>query len=258
MKNNKGKVELFTTNVGSHMWSMNTPDSDLDLFVCYLAPSKDFLLGKTHRGGHHSIVNGNDRTSYELGHVVDMIAKNNFNFLTGVMSPIIIKDWVSEPLSKEKMNELLSKSVRMRKRRTAKRRVNLNASANYLRNGERKSELKTLRLLIMLNISKLCYDSIHGSAVHNYNKYILSGRDNTEKNRKSIVRTLKFGICLLKDAAFRFEPVKEQVTEEHIIHYIQELDWTYEKSPLPDKPKHLEELYNWLLQIRLKNLEDEL
>jgi len=85
--------ELFITNVGSHMWGMNRPDSDIDLFVVYQAPSTDFLIGKAHASSHRSMNENIDRVSFELGHVVSQLLKGNINYLWGVMSPKIIKDW---------------------------------------------------------------------------------------------------------------------------------------------------------------------
>ena len=59
----KGYRHLFSTLTGYHVWNMQHCDSDKDLFVCYAAPSEDFLIGKTHNKGHHSNLMDVDRTS---------------------------------------------------------------------------------------------------------------------------------------------------------------------------------------------------
>lgn len=37
---------LFVTNVGSHMWGMSTPDSDLDLMLVYQEDTRHILEGR--------------------------------------------------------------------------------------------------------------------------------------------------------------------------------------------------------------------
>lgn len=85
----EGYRHLFSTLTGSHAWNMNHIDSDKDLFVCYAAPSKDFLIGKTHNKGHQSNLMGVDRTSMEIGKVVNQVLKGNINYLTYMLSPVV-------------------------------------------------------------------------------------------------------------------------------------------------------------------------
>ena len=103
--------ELFITNVGSHMWGMNRPDSDIDLFIVYQAPSTDFLVGKAHTNSHRSMNENIDRVSFELGHVVSQLLKGNINYLWGVMSPKIIKDWDRLQSLRELTTKNLSKQL---------------------------------------------------------------------------------------------------------------------------------------------------
>jgi predicted nucleotidyltransferase len=72
---------------------MNRPDSDLDIFECYLAPSEDFLVGKQHLHCHFSQTESVDHQSAELGTVVKQLLANNFNYYVNVFSPIVIDDW---------------------------------------------------------------------------------------------------------------------------------------------------------------------
>lgn len=209
--------ELFITNTGSHLWKMNTPESDIDLWVCYIAPSSDFLIGKQHTSSHHSGSSQPgevDRVSHELGTVVHQLMLNNFNYLAGVLSPLVIKDW---------------------------------------------DELPTLRKLVLKNISKLCYNSIHGLAVQNYKKYILNKKDNTIKRRQTIMRTVLFGVRILEGRTPEFLPVIEGKDYEStdIPYYINTLEEAYENSNLPDKPKYEKEMYDWLLKIRMTKLAEE-
>jgi predicted nucleotidyltransferase len=86
------KFEVFRTNIGSHMWKMNRPDSDEDIAIVYLANSRDILL--TNRiDGKQTITETLDTTYYELGKVIQELKKGNVNFLWVVMSPIIISEF---------------------------------------------------------------------------------------------------------------------------------------------------------------------
>ena len=85
--------ELFITNVGSHMWKMDHPGSDIDLFVALLAPTKAILRGEFNERSKVEYSGSVDKQYHELGRIVDQIIKNNWNYLSGVMSPIVVKDW---------------------------------------------------------------------------------------------------------------------------------------------------------------------
>ncbi len=80
--------ELFKVVVGSHMWKMERPDSDIDYNIIYLAPTTDILVGKTIRGKF--VQEGKtDTTYYELGEVVQQLIKGNVNYIWMVSSPIV-------------------------------------------------------------------------------------------------------------------------------------------------------------------------
>lgn len=81
-------MELFKSIVGSHMWGMNRPDSDIDYNTVWLAPSVDILLGKQIKG---KFVQENkiDTTYYELGDVVNQLIKGNVNYIWMVASPVV-------------------------------------------------------------------------------------------------------------------------------------------------------------------------
>jgi len=90
----KNHLELFKTNIGSHMWKMNHPKSDIDVAAVYLMDSRDFLLGKRIKGKqiqHEEY----DYTFYELSMVIEHLIKGNVNYLWAVMSPIILSKYKS-------------------------------------------------------------------------------------------------------------------------------------------------------------------
>lgn len=204
--------ELFATRVGSHAFKMNRPDSDTDIFKCYIAPSSGFLIGKQHKGSHFNQSNNVDTTSTEIGIVVNQLLKNNVNYLINVMSPLII---------------------------------------SY------SKELRELQVLTQKNLSKQCFDSVYGLAYHNYRRYIVSGKQNTEKKRKIIARTILFGQHLLLYHTFIFEFALCDVTPSDLDDMLYDLKCTYENSTLPETPQHKEEMYDWLLNLRINKLKKE-
>ena len=70
--------KLWTTCVGSHVWKMNRPDSDIDLFEVYAVPTADILSGditsgKTLGCGSQNRVGNCDIVVHDIGKVVDMV-----------------------------------------------------------------------------------------------------------------------------------------------------------------------------------------
>jgi len=88
-------LELFKTNIGSHIWKMNHKDSDEDISIVYAMNSRDFLLGKKIKGKQLYDVNGQDIVYYEIENVIEQLLKGNVNYIWSVMSPIIIKEYHS-------------------------------------------------------------------------------------------------------------------------------------------------------------------
>lgn len=80
---------LFSTNVGSHMWRMNHEGSDIDVFQCYIADTKDILRGKM-PSNHFTQENRVDTQRHEIGTVVNQLIKNNYNYIGYVFSPIVL------------------------------------------------------------------------------------------------------------------------------------------------------------------------
>lgn len=87
---------LFTTCVGSHMWRMNTAESDVDLAVIYIAPTKAILRGEripATTGQRMESRNGiiYDTLGWEIGHLVSQLLKGNINAIWYATSPIVIQ-----------------------------------------------------------------------------------------------------------------------------------------------------------------------
>jgi len=206
----EGYIHLFSTLTGSHVWNMQHGNSDKDLFVCYAAPSTDFLIGKTHNKGHHSTSESVDRTSMEIGKVVNQVLKGNVNYLVYVLSPVIE---FTTPQHKILVN------------------------------------------LTYMNLSRKCYGSIRGFAYGEFkNKVGINNEKDTQKVRRSIMRTINFGITLLGYGVVEFTPVLHDVEIKEIENGFKNLDHAYEHTVLPDESIHEKEMFDFLLNIRMKNL----
>lgn len=118
-----------------------------------------------------------------------------------------------------------------------------------------RGDLAALRDLALQQMSQLCYNSIHGMAISNYKKFIASGLNTSMKKCNTIARTIGLGITLLQTGKIEFKPVWD-ATSESVQRLIVELDNAKTQSILPEKPDHPETLYEFLLQLRLRDLKE--
>lgn len=116
-------------------------------------------------------------------------------------------------------------------------------------------ELYQLKHIVKETISKNCYGSIHGMAQHNFGKYIVSGKDTSERRCNKILRVLRFGKRILNGEGIAFEKV-ENGTRKKIEEAMIVLDEAFDNSLLPDKPDE-KPFRDWLYQVRLDEWRDE-
>jgi len=186
---------LWITNIGSHVWLMNRPDSDVDIFTAYVVPSEDILSGRNKGyGSHHS--NGDiDRVSHEIGKIVEQLIKGNINFLIGTLSPLVM-------FEHDDCLTMLKDIV--------------------LEYGQTKSCVHSIRGLSVHNYRKYVIGS------DTAREYPITKKCNL------ISRTLLFGINLLNGNGFEFKPVTKQ-TPEDVKFLLDEFDKSVVASELPDK-----------------------
>jgi predicted nucleotidyltransferase len=209
---------LWETNVGSHMWGMERPESDVDVFACVISRTDSLLAGyppARPNAFSKEAPDGTkvDYTIFEIGHVVNQLVKANVNFLWGVFSPIRIK--VDEEL---------------------------------------RPQYDEFMRLARISLSKECYHSIHGLARSNFEKYIRDKNlDEKTRNKKArqVVRTIQFGIHLLEDDSIIFAPVWEAVLEDIPIQLV-ELERAHSVSKLPEMCPNEKEIRDWLVRLRLE------
>ena len=111
---------------------------------------------------------------------------------------------------------------------------------------------KELKEIVKRNLAKNCYNSIHGLAVHNYKKYVESGRDMSEKRCNTIARSALFGAMLLRYGRVEFIPFFGADPEDAKA-MIASLDQAYKESELPGRPNEAE-FRNWLYRLRIAQL----
>lgn len=81
---------LFRTIVGSQMWGMATPESDIDYFTCFTYPTSVFLHGYRPKLSFFTHGEHEDEHMHEIEKVVSQLLSGNINFILGVMSPKVV------------------------------------------------------------------------------------------------------------------------------------------------------------------------
>ena len=201
---------LWDSVVGSHIWKMNTPQSDVDRFVAFAYPTEIFLKGYRPKMSFFIRKNGTDFAWHEIGVITEQLIKCNINFIIGTVSNIT------------------------------------SSSSKYH---------KEIQEYVINHPCKGVYHSIKGMAVHNWNKYVATGIDTSERRCNKILRVLQFGTTLLKTGRYEFKPFhggnKKMISDK-----LFELDEAYEKSDFLERMNE-EDLRNILFKVRIDFLGKE-
>ena len=206
---------LFITNVGSHMWNMQTPESDLDLMVVYQESTRDILEGRLiHKTKPDKTFERNgvmiDQKEQEIGHLVNKLIDGNVNAIWTVCTPLIMQD---HPC------------------------------------------LKELCRITKENLSKASYASIKGMAISQFKDHTKRAGVMPEgKALKTVWRTCVFGQMLLLSKAIEFKSAPlEEITVSDVEWILNALDFTYNESTLPDRPDE-KPFRDFLFNIRIDEL----
>ena len=205
---------LFVTNVGSHMWSMQTPASDLDLMLVYQENTRTILEGrKIHNTKpDRTFMQGEmlvDQKEQEIGHLINKLIDGNVNAIWTVCTPLVMQD---------------------------------------------HPYLHELRTITQQNLSKASYASINGMAASQFRDHIKRGKVMPEgKALKTAYRTCEFGITLLLKNKLEFKPSRECVTVSDVEWILKELEYAYTHSQLPERPDE-KSFRDLLFKIRMEDL----
>lgn len=87
---------LFATIYGSHLWSMDTPQSDFDIAEIYQVPSEIILSGASYpetlpQKKYESDNIQVEKTMWEIEHLIKYLLKGNQNAIWMTCSPLILK-----------------------------------------------------------------------------------------------------------------------------------------------------------------------
>ncbi|WP_422574374.1 DNA polymerase beta superfamily protein, partial [Methanothrix sp.] len=187
----KGMKILYISCVGSHMWGMESKESDIDLVMIYIVPTKRILRGEKFpatirqemaaRGGGIY-----DTLGWEIGHLIDLLIKGNVNAIWYATSPLVI---MPSALQEE------------------------------------------LSAIVQANLCRESYHSIKGMAESQINSETgqlkLSGTGLVKrpgKGYRTALRTIKFGIKLLREARISYEPVMHDPALEELKEGMNQLD----------------------------------
>ncbi|MDQ1313346.1 MAG: uncharacterized protein QG605_1885 [Euryarchaeota archaeon] len=219
----KGMKILYISCVGSHMWGMESKESDIDLVMIYIVPTKRILRGEkfpatirqemaTRGGGIY------DTLGWEIGHLIDLLIKGNVNAIWYATSPLVI---MPSALQEE------------------------------------------LSAIVQANLCRESYHSIKGMAESQIKSETgqlkLSGAGLVKrpgKGYRTALRTINFGIKLLREARISYEPVMHDPALEELKEGMNQLDEAYRQSMLPDLPDK-DQFRDFLLRQRLKEMDED-
>ena len=206
---------LFISCVGSHMWGMQSPESDIDLVMIYIAPTRSLLRGEkilptvrqqiTARGGEIY-----DTLGWEIGHLINQLIKGNVNAIWYVTSPLLVKpSFIQEELS----------------------------------------------ALVQANLCRQTYHSLKGMAESQIKSEEKPGKNPriAGKGFRTALRTINFGILLLLEGMICFAPVLHSPDAEEVMEKMHQLEEAYEASRLPDRPDE-EAFREFLSRLRLEEM----
>ena len=219
----RGMKILYISCVGSHMWGMNNQESDIDLVMIYIVPTRSILRGErvpatirqemsAREGGIY------DTLGWEIGHLIDLLIKGNVNAIWYATSPLVI---VPSPVQEE------------------------------------------LSSLVQSNLCRESYHSIKGMAESQIKSETgqpeISGAGLVKrpgKGYRTALRTINFGIKLLRDARISFEPVVHDPLLKEVKDGMDQLDEAYRQSTLPDLPDE-GQFRDFLLRQRVKEMNED-
>ncbi len=206
---------IFISCVGSHMWGMNSQESDIDLVMIYIAPTRSLLRSEkimptvrqqiTARGGEVY-----DTLGWEIGHLINQLIKGNVNAIWYATSPLLVKPSILQ---------------------------------------------EELSALVRANLCRETYHSIKGMAesqIKSEEKPAENSRI-AGKGYRTALRTINFGIKLLSEGKICFTPVLHTLGAEEVMERLQRLDDAYTSSHLPDRPDE-DAFREFLLRLRLDDL----
>jgi predicted nucleotidyltransferase len=205
---------LFVTIVGSHLWQMQTPESDIDQMLVYQESTRKILEGRPiHNTKPDSAFEQDgipvDQKGQEIGHLVNKLIDGNMNAILTVCSPIVVTD---------------------------------------------HPYLHELRTITEQNLSKASYASINGMAISQFKDHTKRAAVlPAGKALRTTWRTCVFGQTLLLGNKIEFKPITEDISVSDAEWIIKGLESAYTHSTLPERPDE-KPFRDFLFKIRINDL----
>ena len=219
-----GMKILYISCVGSHMWRMESEESDIDLVMIYIAPTRRILRGEkfpatirqemaAREGGIY------DTLGWEIGHLIDLLIKGNVNAIWYATSPLVVMPSIIQ----EELSDLV--------------RANLCRESYHSIKGMAESQIKSETGQLKMTGAGMV--------------------KRPGKGYRTALRTINFGIKLLREARISFEPVMHDPLSEEVKEGMDQLDEAYRQSMLPDLPDE-DQFRDFLLRQRLKEMNEDI
>jgi hypothetical protein len=210
---------VFISCTGSHMWGMNTPESDIDLVIIYIAPTRSLLRGErilptlrqritAHRGEIY------DTLGWEIGHLINQLIKGNVNAIWYATSSLVVKPCAIQ---------------------------------------------EELSAIVRANLSRATYHSLRGMAESQIKSEGKPESDPkiAGKGYRTALRTIEFGIRLLSEGKISYSPAIGDPGAERVWEGMRRLEEAYELSPLPGRPDE-EAFRDFLMRLRLEEMYEDI
>lgn len=209
--------KIFATIVGSHAWNMQNKNSDLDIFEVFINSTRDILSGISEQKSYFRTEKYKDKNIHEIGVVIEQLLKGNFNFVSGICSPVIEEDKYGY------LSEL---------RDIVKR--------NFAKN-------------IYHSTMGLATHNWRKYFVNNLKDGTIT-EEKLQKKRNQIVRSLILGCDILYLNNMRFMKIRDQ-RDVDVQFWMKEIKTFYEESKLPESPDP-KEFRDFLYKLRIDELNN--
>jgi hypothetical protein len=235
------RSHLVVALSGAHAYGFPSPDSDLDLKAIHIEPTRELLsLRWEHRPAERlEVVEGVeiDYSSNELQPVLGGLLQGNGNYLERVLGPLVLR---SAP-ELEELKPLVRRSLSRRLQRHYR-----GFATSQLREWEKGGFRSAKKLLYVLRTTLTgTHALLTGEVVTDVT--LLLDTYGFGEARELVEQKRRGEKAELPDAMV--ERWKGQVQRA-----FEQLDSARERSPLPEEPANVDELDDWLLDVRRARL----
>lgn len=162
---NNRMENLFISCVGSHMWKMENQESDIDLVIIYIAPTRSILRGERIAPAVRQQITARkgeiyDTLGWEIGHLINQLIKGNVNAIWYVTSPLVIKSSAIQEELSAMVRGNLSRQTYHSLKGMAESQIKSEAKPNIAGKGY-KTALRTMDFGIKLLLQgRICFAPI--------------------------------------------------------------------------------------------------